>query len=604
LSQTGTGRIVQDSATTPIVATTNLVVTNGSATNATASMVTQSGDVIQLNASNDSGTVYNWGSMTSTNNPAGGAQVIDFSNVVTGSNVVYNYATGTMTSTAADAVRPGVNGIVNNWGLIKSIAGSSTSADGIDLQNNSGVTINGNAGTIEGARHGITGAQLTATTSYTLTVTNLAGATIQGDNGSGINIDGVNGLEVVTVINGGLIVGNGVTGDGDGVDVDGLVKITNTGIIRSANAVDPAAAFSEGITVGGGTITNSGTIEGLVAAGNTNAKGIGITLTGNDVAGSTTGEREGLYGNAVVVNQTGGLIRGQNSSAIVAKGDSTNGLYTVSISNDATSVIRGGGTIDAAIQLGADSATINDSGLIDGSSSGIAIAGAAGSLTINITGGQASVLGNIVGGTGTNAMKIDAGSGNSFAYSSGISNFSTVEVAGGTVTLSGVNTYTGTTTIDAGARLVLDGAGRLAAASSLNLAGGTLALLHESGANAQEFFSLSLTGNSAIDLAGSSLTLDGLGVVAAGKTLTVLDYLASTSPTYALRFFSDLTGSADFLALMSATTIDGYAVSYSFDGAYTDVTAAVPEPANVALLLAGLGLLGAAKRRRQKAMRA
>ena len=67
--------------------------------------------------------------------------------------------------------------------------------------------------------------------------------------------------------------------------MDGLVHLTNTGTIRSLNAFSQPAdglAFSEGITVGGGTIVNSGTIEGSVAAGNTNAVGRGITLSGND----------------------------------------------------------------------------------------------------------------------------------------------------------------------------------------------------------------------------------------------------------------------------------------------------------------------------------
>ena len=41
----------------------------------------------------------------------------------------------------------------------------------------------------------------------------------------------------------------------------------------------------------------------------------------------------------------------------------------------------------------------------------------------------------------------------------------------------------------------------------------------------------------------------------------------------------------------------------SGDGACTDVTA-VPEPANVALLLAGLGLLGGAARRHEASMQA
>ena len=146
-------------------------------------------------------------------------------------------------------------------------------------------------GLIEGGRHGITGGPADATLNFTMSVTNNLGATIKGDNGSGINIDGFNANEVVTVVNHGVItgaghdIGDGADRDGDGVDVDGLVNLTNTGAIHSLNAFSQPAdglAFSEGLTVGGGTIINSGTIEGSVAAGNTNAVGRGITLTGND----------------------------------------------------------------------------------------------------------------------------------------------------------------------------------------------------------------------------------------------------------------------------------------------------------------------------------
>ncbi|MBC7666771.1 MAG: PEP-CTERM sorting domain-containing protein, partial [Caulobacter sp.] len=87
-----------------------------------------------------------------------------------------------------------------------------------------------------------------------------------------------------------------------------------------------------------------------------------------------------------------------------------------------------------------------------------------------------------------------------------------------------------------------------------------------------------------------------LGSVSGGKTLSVTDWLASASPTYALRFEGDLTGNAAFRALMGETTIDGLAAVVHFDGRYTDVTA-VPEPANVALLLAGLGLMVARRRK-------
>jgi hypothetical protein len=107
-------------------------------------------------------------------------------------------------------------------------------------------------------------------------------------------LHGFNANEVATVVNHGTITGNGhdignaADHDGDGVDVDGLVQLTNTGTIHSLNAFSQSAdglAFSEGVSVGGGTITNSGAIEGSVAAGNTNAVGRGITLTGNDLAG-------------------------------------------------------------------------------------------------------------------------------------------------------------------------------------------------------------------------------------------------------------------------------------------------------------------------------
>ena len=55
-------------------------------------------------------------------------------------------------------MRPGVNGVVNNWGRIVSVTTTGSSSDGVDVQANSGVVVNNNAGgVIEGGRHGITG---------------------------------------------------------------------------------------------------------------------------------------------------------------------------------------------------------------------------------------------------------------------------------------------------------------------------------------------------------------------------------------------------------------------------------------------------------------
>ena len=138
----------------------------------------------------------------------------------------------------ADVVRPGVDGVVSMPARSYPSTTTGSSSDGVDGQSNSGVQItNDTGGLIKGGRHGITGGAADATVSFTMSVTNNAGATIQGDNGSGINIDGFNANEVVTVVNHGTITGNGhdignsADHDGDGVDVDGLVHLTNTGTI-------------------------------------------------------------------------------------------------------------------------------------------------------------------------------------------------------------------------------------------------------------------------------------------------------------------------------------------------------------------------------------
>lgn len=586
--QSGTGRVVRDNT-----GVSNLLITNGTDKNSTALMKAADADVIQMNKANASVTLNNYGSMLSLNASAGGNQVIDFNAITNGSNVVNNFAGAVMTAYEADAVRPGVNGVVNNSGLITSITTTGSSSDAIDGQNNSGIVIfNSSTGVITGGRHGITGGQKDASQDYTISINNEAGGLISANNGAGINIDGYNSRQLATIINRGSIIGNGVTGDGDGVDVDGLANITNSGLIRSLNAYSATElAYSEGISIGGGTVINSGTIEGLVAAGNANALGRGITLAGNDIAGKP-GSREGLYGNAVITNQKGGLIYGQSDSAIVAVGAAS--AYTVNITNAAGAVIRGGGTTSAAIKTGADNTVLINAGSIDGSSSGKAIEFGSAKNTLTVTGG--SIVGDINGGSGgQNTMLFSVGAGNTFAFSGSISNFNRVEVQSGLVVLTGVNTYAGSTVLSGGS-LQLVGASRLSSASALQLNGGELQLL-QAGTQGQTFASLSLTDNSSVLLGGSSLTFNGLGAVVTGKTLS---FTEAASGAYAFRLIGDVTHDASFLQLVSSTSINGLAVRYQFDGAYTGV-AAVPEPATYGMLLGGLGLMALVARRRKAA---
>jgi autotransporter-associated beta strand protein len=583
--QTGKGRLIRDNT-----GVKNLTINNA----AGALMQTADADVIQMNKAKASVTLNNYGSMVSLNASAGGAQAVDFGSITNGANVVNNFAGGKLAATDADAVRTGVNGVVNNSGLIQSniTKPDGSGSDGVDAQSNSGVQIfNLASGVIEGGRHGITGGQADAATVFALSVSNAKDATIRGLNGSGINIDGFNSKQLATIFNYGIITGQGITGDGDGIDVDGLVDITNSGTIRSIDAYSPLAAglaYSEGISAGGGSIRNSGLIEGLVSAGNTNAVGRGITLAGNDLA---SGGREGLYANATITNLSGGMIRGQSDSGIVVVGAASG--HVVTIYNNSGASIFGGGTLNAAIKGNVDNTFITSGGVINGASSGKAIELGSGRNSVTITGG--TIVGSINGGSGgQNTLTVNTGAGNSFSYAGEISNFSKVEIQSGNVTFSGVSSYAGVTQLSGGV-LTLDGAQRLSADSALVLNGGALRLTH-AGAQGQSFASLSLTDDSSVFLGGASLTFGALGAVVSGKTLS---FTEAASGTYAFRLLGDVSADTNFLALLSAIHINGMGATYAYDGAYTTVLAAVPEPSTYAMLFAGLGLMGVVARRRR-----
>jgi len=457
IKQTGTGRVMRDNT-----GVTGLVIINGT----NALMQSADADVFQMNVATAGVSLTNSGTMISLNASKGGAQVIDFTAMTSGSNIVNNTSTGVMLAAEADVVRTGVNGVVNNAGTIKVSANTpGNSSDAIDAQNNSGAQIfNDTTGLIEGARHGIAGGALNSSVTFTMTGTNKAGGVIKGDDGAGMNIDGFNANETVTFVNNGTITGNGVTGDGDGIDVDGVLNLTNTGLIKSINSVSgTSVAQSEGVTVGGGTITNSGTIEGDVASGNNTAVGRGITFGGID----TSGTAEPIYANVNVTNS--GLIKGQNDSGIAIIGGTSG--HTVTITNQAGGIIEGGGTNAAAIQGSNDNTTITNSGTIMADSSGKAIVFGSGSNSLTISGSGAAVIGNIIGGSGTNNLIINPGSGNSFSYAGSISNFNSAKIQSGTVTFSGSNTYTGPTTVSS-AKLVVNGSIRNSAVTVNS--GGTL----------------------------------------------------------------------------------------------------------------------------------
>ena len=235
-------------------------------TNTSTGIIQSPNDAIQSNPNfTGAGTILIDNSNIIRTTGVGSGQAIDLNNITSTATTVTinNNVNGVISAADADAIRPAAKTVINNYGQIISLNAlpTSTGNDGIDYSNSGGtfltnVTINNYAtGTISGARHGITGDTATTITNY---------GTIVGNDGSGVNIDLIPGpptppsgpsATTTTVINHGTIIGTAKTADGDGIDVDYLVNITNDGTIK-ALGIAGVGNINEALAIGGGTVTN------------------------------------------------------------------------------------------------------------------------------------------------------------------------------------------------------------------------------------------------------------------------------------------------------------------------------------------------------------
>jgi outer membrane autotransporter protein len=370
--------------------------------NQAGASIETSDDAVRINTDVPVGSIVvdNAGTITSQ-----GGQAIDFDKINTAGHVVINNrAGGLIQAMDADAVRPGEGGVVNNDGRIISYAPANTSGDpdddpsndGVDLQGHA-ATVNNNAGgLISGARHGIT-------SDVDVNVTNAAGGTIIGRNGSGVGSDGDG-----TVVNRGTITGaidtTSVNGDGDGVDIDGKAQITNYGTIQGVGAKgqkDGSANTSEGVAVGGGTIRNM---------------------------------------------TAGSLISGQTNGILVDDSNAGNAPAPTVILNNGT--IRG--VTGFGIKLiGNQADNVTNAGLIQGGN-GLALDMGGGDDTLTVQGG-ASFAGLVDGGAGTDTVQL-LGTG-TFA---GASNFELLNISGAWI-LTGSQQYANGITVASGGSLDVQG---------------------------------------------------------------------------------------------------------------------------------------------------
>ncbi|RDJ22282.1 hypothetical protein DWF00_24015 [Bosea caraganae] len=347
-----------------------------------------------------------------------GGRVIDFRSFDGngGHGVINNLAGGIIrnagTSTdSADVIRPGQNGVVNNWGLITAATGLVAGGDLIDFQGDAGGKVNNYAGgKLEGAKHAVTGERAVAVYNE---------GTMIGRNGSAVNIDSDGSeAERVTITNKGTMEGRSAEladSDGDAIDIDGLLTLTNYGRVAGLGAQgyhDGEPNVSEGIAIGGGTIVNNAGAEiygygrGIQVDNSSNENALGKTLIVND--GLIQGDGHGPEGVTLTTPEDIAKfdLRGNEAIKLV-------GTYDDEIINGSAGRIIGG------LSMGGGNDHLSNSGLIQ-ATGGSAIDMGAGDDVVNLYIGS-NVQGTILLGDGNDritmndylgAVTVDAGNGN------------------------------------------------------------------------------------------------------------------------------------------------------------------------------------------------
>lgn len=448
----------------------------------------------------------------------------------------------------------------------------------------------------------------------------------------------------------------------------GTLRVGNTGFTASAHPTTVTAnggTFSvasalavtwSGDITGGGGLTKIGT--GFVTLAGNNSYSGGTTISEGTVRGSI-----GTGNLAIAVGGTYGLLGADRSTAAISGGGNiTLGEHTLTTDTSTSSafdgVIAGTGGLTKA---GTGTLTLSGANTYSGTTtvSGGVLNGSVGSGDLSVSAGAAYELGgaarsvaalsgagNVVLGTHT----LTTSSTTNSTFSGVISGDAGLTKEGtGTLTLSGNNTYTGLTAVNAGAVAVngtLASPVTLAAGTTLSGTGNFLSGVSLSGTHSpgnspgiQTFADLTynaganimweLTANSAAQ--GSVPTFDQIVVngtlnVAGATTVSLSFDLVGSSVDWNNAFWSTnqswlvidsaSTLNAGNLSLVSANWLDGFGnnfdsvrpgAAFNFTSAGSDLylnfnVAQVPEPSTYAMIAVGCGMLAiGAWRRRRKA---
>ncbi len=434
--------------------------------------------------------------------------------------------------------------------------------------------------------------------------------------------------------NGGITSGN--TGDSTLIKVSGgTFSAASISLGRTSN---PGTTLPSSVTTGSGFVVTGGnaSVTGNVTIGTSNSaatshiSGGNLTVNGRFGLGNTSNNRYSMLqvsgGNFTITDATNGLVLGLSSTTANSSGALfTGGTSTVERISFGVSNAFAGST--GAIVLNGASASLylGSGGIVQDSTNTY-------NRTINLTNGTlgakadwASSLAMNLNGSGVTIKAADAADVSKNITLSGVLSGANgfTKIGGGSLTLSGANTYSGATIINAG-QINAGNAGALGT-GNVTLGGGTLvsSVSGVSGVGTVTFNSGGLNLN---DTSTGSLTLaanknfsmsGGTWSVSIGSTSSYDQVIGSGTGTFGITGGSiALSGISDYSVgyslfsgfasgSVAGLTISGYdttnwIASLGNDGLLTFAATAVPEPSTFALLggFAALGCVGLRRRRR------